>query len=117
MCRILFVVVAFVGPSSVKTQHFLKREILHHAVVSSLTVVSVCLSIFASLGLCLYLGVKFNNVVQTLALVLLGIGLDDGFVIASAYAMEDPNLSIKDRISLSLRHAGSSITVTSGTLI
>ena len=100
---IMFATSVFWRPNTVYSRSMLAMD----------AVMSVVIAIGSALGLCLFIGIKFNMVVQSLAVVLLGIGIDDGFVISAAYLHEDPALSIRERMSAALRHAGSSITVTS----
>eukprot|EP01060_Flectonema_neradi_P015489 TRINITY_DN220_c0_g1_i5.p1 TRINITY_DN220_c0_g1~~TRINITY_DN220_c0_g1_i5.p1 ORF type:complete len:946 (+),score=204.35 TRINITY_DN220_c0_g1_i5:60-2897(+) len=79
------------------------------------SVLSVGLSTGSSYGLCWLMGIKFNQVVQVLVLILLGIGVDDTFVIMDSWADESGIPNLKDRMVSALRHAGPAITVTSVT--
>eukprot|EP01064_Diplonema_japonicum_P017117 TRINITY_DN2517_c0_g2_i10.p1 TRINITY_DN2517_c0_g2~~TRINITY_DN2517_c0_g2_i10.p1 ORF type:complete len:881 (+),score=122.77 TRINITY_DN2517_c0_g2_i10:721-3363(+) len=90
-----------------------QRFTYSHASLGLLTVVSVLMSTFSAYGLMWYIGVKFNNVTQVLILVLLGIGIDDTFVIMDSWwdAAHIPDM--KERMIAALRHAGPAITVTS----
>lgn len=91
-----------------------------HMHLSVWSVVSVGLSIMVSFGLCNAFGVKFNNVVATLAFLLLGLGLDDTYVIMNNASRvnndpESAHLPSDERMARALSRAGSAITVTSVT--
>merc|ERR1712012_119090 len=60
-----------------------------------------------------YFGVKWNSVAAVAPFLLLGIGVDDMFVITRAYELTDPGLSVEDRISKTMRTAGTAIFFTS----
>eukprot|EP00755_Sulcionema_specki_P003283 Sspe_Gene.119988::Locus_117478_Transcript_1_1_Confidence_1.000_Length_300::g.119988::m.119988 len=64
-------------------------------------------------GLCWYIGIKFNNVTQVLILVLLGIGVDDTFVIMDQWLANVAELDMKQRLRKALSRAGPAITITS----
>lgn len=69
------------------------------------SIISVVMAIITSFGLAQVFGVKFNLVVQTLPFILLGLGVDDTFVIMGAYDSTDINLSIEDRIAATMTRA------------
>lgn len=83
-------------------------------------VLAVGLAIGAGFGLASALGVDFALPVATVPFLLIGLGVDDAFVIMSAhrqlkYDAEKSGLSARDRIALALGRAGPSITLTSAT--
>jgi Niemann-Pick C1 protein len=85
-------------------------------------VMVVALSTGAGFGLSSIFGLFFGPVHAVLPFVLLGIGVDDGFVIANAFNRErtvarkdESNEDIALRAGRALRRAGASITVTSST--
>lgn len=78
---------------------------------------------FASaLGLCSYLGISYGPVHTSLPFLLMGLGIDDMFVMMACWNKvqkdhpfpRDP-ATIPDRIGRMLQMAGSSITITSFT--
>lgn len=76
------------------------------------------MAIFVSYGLCSAFGVFYGPVHSILPFLLLGIGIDDMFVIVSSWnnlSKEDRKGSLAMRIGSCMRHAGVSITVTSVT--
>ncbi|XP_065576700.1 patched domain-containing protein 3-like isoform X2 [Artemia franciscana] len=82
--------------------------------VAGVTVVGQ--AILSSYGICFFVGLMYGPVHPVLPFLLLGIGVDDMFVIIQALdnlTPEQRRLPIPERIGLAMRHAGVSITVTS----
>ncbi|UYV60911.1 daf-6 [Cordylochernes scorpioides] len=75
--------------------------------------VSSLLAVSASLGLCLVCGVKFVSINLAIPFIMLGIGMDDAFVMLAAWRRTDPGLSLEARLRETYCHAGVSITITS----
>ncbi|XP_037081976.1 NPC intracellular cholesterol transporter 1-like [Pollicipes pollicipes] len=88
----------------------------HRTYLSMVGVFSVALAIVVSFGLCSSLGVFFGPVHNILPLLLLGLGVDDMFVILQCWEMLTPDERLRpleERVGRTLQHAGVSITVTS----
>lgn len=81
--------------------------------VSLMSFVSVGLALVSTVGICSAFGMFFGPVHQMLPLLLLGIGIDDAFVILTALDRLDTDLPVKQRIACSLSQSGTAITVTS----
>lgn len=76
----------------------------------------VGLSIGVSMGICSACGVFYGPVNSILPFLLLGLGVDDMFVIMQAWnnlTEDEKKFTISERIGLTLKHAGVSITITS----
>lgn len=82
---------------------------------AGIALLCVGLSFASSSGVCYMLGGKSAGIHQLLPFLLIGIGVDDCFVIASNIDQADPRLPIEKRMMIGLQHAGSSITITSFT--
>eukprot|EP00732_Lithocolla_globosa_P001632 Lithocolla_globosa_v1_NODE_847_length_3192_cov_9.743067.p1 type:complete len:916 gc:universal NODE_847_length_3192_cov_9.743067:339-3086(+) len=78
-----------------------------------LGVASVGFAIISTIGLSSYFGQFYGPVHSVLPFILLGIGVDDMFVIHDAFRATPENLSLIERTALGLSHAGVSVTVTS----
>jgi hypothetical protein len=89
------------------------RRVQSNGVMALASVLSIGFSIVSTFGLCGYLGVKQNPVTSTLYLVLLGIGVDDAYVIMGEYSRSQG--SPQERVVKALTKAGTSIAVTSVT--
>ncbi|XP_071523040.1 patched domain-containing protein 3-like isoform X2 [Panulirus ornatus] len=76
----------------------------------------VGMSIFVSYGICSIFNVPFGPVNNVLPFLLLGLGIDDMFVIMQAWnnlSQKERKQELTHRIGYALKHAGVSITVTS----
>lgn len=87
------------------------------ALLSLAGMVVVGLSLGASYGLGFYLGVAFNDMCPVIPFLLLGIGVDDMFIIVQCLDNLDKldGETSEDRVSRAMKHAGVSILVTSFT--
>jgi Niemann-Pick C1 protein len=77
---------------------------------------SIVLALIVSYGFCSMLGIFFGPVHHSLPFLLLGIGVDDMFIIMQNFYNLSPAEKIKplpEKIGLMMQHAGASITVTS----
>ena len=80
--------------------------------------VLIGMSLGSAFGFCFYIGLWFGELHSSLPFLLLGIGVDDMYVIVqgiSNLSDSDKKLPIPDRIGIAMKHAGVSITVTSVT--
>eukprot|EP00210_Caulerpa_lentillifera_P000460 g443.t1 len=87
-----------------------------HACKTHLTLTSIIaigMALMSAFGMAQTFQIKFNSVVQVLPFLILGLGIDDTFVIIGAYQRVDPYLPVLEKIALTLETAGSSIFVTS----
>eukprot|EP00656_Telonema_subtile_P057811 TRINITY_DN959_c0_g1_i4.p1 TRINITY_DN959_c0_g1~~TRINITY_DN959_c0_g1_i4.p1 ORF type:complete len:805 (-),score=143.59 TRINITY_DN959_c0_g1_i4:750-3164(-) len=81
-----------------------------------LGIVSVGLAYIAGLGLVNgFIGVKYTPLHGVLTFLLLGLGVDDMFVITAAFDETNPSDPIPQRVAESLRHSGSAVMLTSVT--
>ncbi|XP_037924003.1 NPC intracellular cholesterol transporter 1-like isoform X3 [Hermetia illucens] len=84
--------------------------------LGSVALLSVGLAFISACGICSILGISYGPVHASLPFLLMGLGVDDLFVMMACWReVKDKNLSIEQRIALMLKHAGASITVTSFT--
>ncbi|CAG0886016.1 unnamed protein product [Cyprideis torosa] len=95
-----------------------RNRVEQKVLLSILGLLAVGLSTIASTGICSALGVLYGPMHKTLPFILLGLGIDDMFVIAQCFqnlTPEEQKLSLPDRIGRTMQHAGVAITVTSVT--
>ena len=85
------------------------------ALLSIAGMVVVGLSLGASIGLGFYLNISFNDMCPIIPFLLLGIGVDDMFVIVQSLDNLEsiPGESSEERVARAMQHAGVSILVTS----
>ncbi|CAM9459401.1 unnamed protein product [Scytosiphon promiscuus] len=67
----------------------------------------------AAYGLNSAFDIPFTSLSQILPFILIGIGVDDMFVIVAAYDHTDPTLPVEERIALGVKRCGVSVTYTS----
>ncbi|XP_069116344.1 patched domain-containing protein 3-like [Argopecten irradians] len=79
------------------------------------SVLATCLAIASSLGLLSALGVKYVEIAGIMPFLVLGIGLDDMFILMSCLADAEVKSSIEERIMHTMRTGGVAITITSVT--
>ncbi|XP_067122463.1 patched domain-containing protein 3-like [Centruroides vittatus] len=77
------------------------------------SVLSVGMAIFTSVGVVFACGVPFIDILVAVPFLLLGIGLDDTFVMLAAWKKTNPNANVDERISQTLSETAVSITITS----
>ncbi|CAG9462334.1 unnamed protein product [Pedinophyceae sp. YPF-701] len=75
--------------------------------------ITIGLGIAFTIGFCSAVGLFYSPLMSVMPFLVLGIGIDDVFVIVNAMDLTDPALPIAERAALALASAGSSITVTS----
>jgi len=85
------------------------------AAAAGITLLCVALAYTASSGLLFYLGGKTAGIHNLLPFLLIGIGVDDMFVISAAIDQTDPEAPVEERMREGMMHAGASITITSFT--
>jgi Niemann-Pick C1 protein len=77
---------------------------------------SVGMAFVAGAGLCSFLGVSYGPVHTSLPFLLMGLGVDDMFVMMAGWRKVQSthsDLALPEKMGMMLRHAGTSITVTS----
>ncbi|XP_066298693.1 patched domain-containing protein 3-like [Branchiostoma lanceolatum] len=76
-------------------------------------VLSAVLAIVSSIGVVLLAGESFSSLNETIPFLLLGIGVDDMFVMIAAWRKCDVRLPVQERTGRAMSDAGVSITITS----
>lgn len=82
-------------------------------VVTLMGLVCVGLAYASGFGLVYLMGGQTAGVHSLMPFLLIGIGVDDMFVICNAVDQQDLNLPASERIRKAMQHAGPSITITS----
>lgn len=77
------------------------------------SVLSVGMAIFTSVGVTFYCGFPFIDLAMAVPFLLLGIGLDDTFVVLAAWKRTSTSKKPDERLSIALADAAVSITITS----
>jgi predicted RND superfamily exporter protein len=85
------------------------------AVLSFAGIICVAFAIIEAIGLGIYCGFETNGLVSVLGFVLLGIGVDDMYVLVQTIEQIPISHDIPTRINYMMKHAGTAITITSFT--
>eukprot|EP00058_Branchiostoma_floridae_P024565 XP_002610055.1 hypothetical protein BRAFLDRAFT_125689 [Branchiostoma floridae] len=80
-----------------------------------LGVLSAGMAVVSSMGLCLYCGVTFTSVVASMPFLIVGIGVDDMFIMLAAWRKTHPGGSVEERMGETYAEAAVSITITTVT--
>ncbi|XP_035699031.1 patched domain-containing protein 3-like [Branchiostoma floridae] len=76
-------------------------------------VLSALLAIVSSFGLVLLTGEQFSTLVAVVPFLLIGVGVDDMFVMIAAWRKCDVRLPVQERMGRAMSDAAASITITS----
>ena len=85
--------------------------------VAFIGIVGVLLAYVEAMALGSYFGIEGNGMVNVVPFMLLGIGVDDMFVLLFALDQAPADLSAKEKMKYMMKTAGVSITITSITNI
>ncbi|XP_059412939.1 patched domain-containing protein 3-like [Carassius carassius] len=80
--------------------------------VAAFGVVSAGLAVLASFGLLLFCGVPFAMTVATAPFLILGVGVDDMFIMISCWQKTEVDKAVEVRLAETYKEAGVSITIT-----
>ncbi|XP_064454991.1 patched domain-containing protein 3-like [Ornithodoros turicata] len=75
--------------------------------------ISAGVSVIAGFGLVIYTGLEFIGINMAAPFLMLGIGMDDTFVLLAAWRRTDPRRPVVERMGETYREAAVSITITS----
>ncbi|XP_030839104.1 patched domain-containing protein 3 isoform X3 [Strongylocentrotus purpuratus] len=87
--------------------------VLSKTSLAMLGLVSASLAIGASTGLLCFIGVPFNIVAASMPFLIIGIGIDDMFIMIAAWRKTNPRDSVEERMGHTYSEAAVSITITS----
>lgn len=73
-------------------------------------VATIALGLLTGYGLMFCVGVPFTSLAQIFPYVMVGIGLDDTFILTGAFARTDPKKDIQDRVEEIMHEVGISIS-------
>lgn len=96
--------------------HFLWNQLI----LASMTLLSIGMAFVSTVGIFSVLGVSYGPVHTCLPFLMMGLGVDDIFVMMACWRQNEARYrqrSIPEKMALMLQHAGASITVTSFTSV
>uniref|UniRef100_A0A4W5M0P2 Patched domain-containing protein 3 n=1 Tax=Hucho hucho TaxID=62062 RepID=A0A4W5M0P2_9TELE len=80
--------------------------------VATFGVLSAGMAVLSSFGLLLYCGMPFSMTVATAPFLILGIGVDDMFIMISCWQQTQVHGDVEDRMAATYKEAAVSITIT-----
>ena len=86
-----------------------------HSLLANAGVFAVALGILAGSGLAMWCGVPFVSLVGVLPFLVLGIGIDDMFIIVVSLDRQPRDMTTTDVIKTVMTHSGATITMTTVT--
>ena len=86
-----------------------------HALLANGGVFAVALGILSGLGLGMWLRVPFVSLVGVLPFLVLGIGIDDMFIMVDELDRQPRDLSTTGKIKAVMKHSGATVTMTTMT--
>ena len=78
-------------------------------------VAGVLCAILSGFGICFIIGIPFTSLTTILPFIIVGIGLDDGFIIYGEFTRSNPKKTPEERIHDTIHEVGSSIFLTTMT--
>ena len=88
-----------------------------HALLATSCVIAVSYGIICGLGFGMWIGIPFVSIVGFLPFLILGVGLDDMFIIVNEFDRLPRSLSVVRCVSTVMTNIGSSITMTTLTTL
>ncbi|XP_031567431.1 patched domain-containing protein 3-like [Actinia tenebrosa] len=90
-----------------------RNPLTGHALLGNLGILAVGLGILAGLGLAMFVQTPFISIVGVLPFLILGIGIDDVFIIIDELDRLDyTNLNVLTTVKVVMSHSGATITMT-----
>jgi len=86
-----------------------------HSLLANAGVFAVALGILAGLGLSMWFRVPFVSIVGVLPFLVLGIGIDDMFIMVDELDRQPRELSKTETIKAVMKHSGATVTMTTVT--
>ncbi|XP_048862074.1 patched domain-containing protein 3 [Brienomyrus brachyistius] len=80
--------------------------------VASFGVISAGMAVLSSFGMLLYIGVPFSMTVSNAPFLILGIGVDDMFIMIASWQQTNVQDDVRDRMAHTYKEAAISITIT-----
>ena len=86
-----------------------------HSLLANAGVFAVALGILSGFGLAMWCRVPFVSIVGVLPFLVLGIGIDDMFIIVDELDRQPRDMSITEKVKAVMSHSGATVTMTTMT--
>ncbi|XP_052286900.1 patched domain-containing protein 3-like [Dreissena polymorpha] len=91
----------------------MRDAVNQRALLGGAGILAAGLAIIASFGVCMAIGLEFVSIVGVMPFLIIGIGIDDMFVLLSGLSGAQGEATVDDRMKETLRNAGVGVTITS----
>jgi len=109
----ILMAIAFIMMFVVCAVYFAKcNRVYSQSLLGIGAVLSIVFSAMMSFGILFTFGVPFTVVTQMLPFILCGIGLDDAFIIITAFSRTSNNMDVVERVNKAIDEIGMSIFIT-----
>ncbi|CAM9629215.1 unnamed protein product [Chrysoparadoxa australica] len=81
-------------------------------VLGALCVLTIGCATYAAYGMANILGIPFTSLAQILPFVIVGVGVDDGYIIVNALDATNPTMELHERMKEAMSRVGLAITYT-----
>lgn len=109
---VAFIMCGFVAITMMKFGTGGSDKLKSRGILGIFAVYTIGMSYLAGNGLMFLCGVPFTTITQILPFVVVGIGLDDTFIITGEYFRTDPRLDTIERIRMTMNEVSHSICLT-----
>ncbi|XP_031571502.1 patched domain-containing protein 3-like [Actinia tenebrosa] len=92
-----------------------RNPLTGHMLLATIGICAVLLGILAGFGFSMFVQTPFTSVVGALPFLVVGIGIDDMFVIIDELDRIGPQLSVTDTVKVVMANSGATITMTTMT--
>ncbi|GMT27500.1 hypothetical protein PFISCL1PPCAC_18797, partial [Pristionchus fissidentatus] len=86
--------------------------VLSKPLLSIAGVINACMGIASAMGMCVYLGVPYNDIVAVMPFLVVAVGTDNMFLMVAAVRRTSRALSVEDRMGECMADAAVSILIT-----
>ena len=92
-----------------------RNPLTGHALLGTAGIFAVILGITAGFGIVVFAGTPFISMVGVLPFLIVGIGIDDMFILVDALDRHDTRMTVVDTVRTVMSHTGVTITMTTVT--
>ncbi|KXJ20037.1 patched domain-containing protein 3 [Exaiptasia diaphana] len=92
-----------------------RNPLIGHSLLANSGILAVALGILSGFGLTLYTGFPFVSIVGVLPFLILGIGIDDMFIIVDEMDRMDNKMTVVETVKTVMANSGATVTMTTVT--
>lgn len=92
-----------------------RNPLTGHSILANAGILAVALGILSGFGLTMYTGIPFISIVGVLPFLILGIGIDDMFIIVDEMDRIDNKMTVVETVKTVMANTGATVTMTTVT--